>query len=794
VLGNNGSDAIAIDHTGFYNATTGRNFDGSVNADNKYWYAAAGSSCISTCQNLNQSNRAYSLCNNVSISGATCFNVTAANVSLDCKGYSITGNNSDNTYGIYSANNFTTIRNCKVSRFDYEIYFNGTNNGTIQNVTTNSNATAGHHSIYLFLSSNNTLSSIFASSDHSTGIAIINSSYNYISNGTAFSGANMAGIWISKSNFNTISNFTIISGASSGSGLNLGSSSNNILKNLNVSCNGHVVLISNSFNNTFADSSITSTSSSPVLANGLNLDSSSSNTFTNLTINSNAGRGITLDSSSDNNIINSSTSTANNSIYILGSNNTISNSAISAIQGNGIAIGSASNYNKIFNNQISSTNGTGVYIFPNAVANVFYLNNFTATGDKYVFDTSSSLNYFNATVDGKNQGNMYANVLDGTIGVSGAVLSSIPNIYIGTNGAGVPYNNSTSGGKFYSVVGAADYAPLTPSSIANLILGSSAGGIVTGSAYNVTVPATLPISATPNSGYTFASWSSVGNCSIASATAATTNVTMRVGGCNVTGTFSAISNPPGGGGGGGGSGSGGGSSSQTISATVKVEICSGVVCEVRVTRKISSSDAISTLTTTLKNMNGSECAMEDFVFSDTIPSAFASVDELSFSTQYVARNGQTVKFLFPSFQSDESKTITYSASRWIPTSRANNFSTPSISAKMCPPVLPAQNTTNVTKNETKPPVIVKNTTKPAAPAQVQPSVAPPNDGNVPLAASLFGFEFGEVAPYLCIIGILVLLLLLALFIRKQCNRKQCKANNWPWAKVCRKCGAPFNKK
>ena len=37
----------------------------------------------------------------ISINGSTCMNISAANVTIDCNGFSITGNNSSGTYGIY---------------------------------------------------------------------------------------------------------------------------------------------------------------------------------------------------------------------------------------------------------------------------------------------------------------------------------------------------------------------------------------------------------------------------------------------------------------------------------------------------------------------------------------------------------------------------------------------------------------------------------------------------------------------------------------------------------------------
>jgi hypothetical protein len=104
----------------------------------------------------------------------------------------------------------------------------------------------------------------------------------------------------------------------------------------------------------------------------------------------------------------------------------------------------------------------GIYL-DGAINNTICLNNFTDFTEisYYISDTTGS-NFYNCTYEGKNQGNIYENVINGSIVVTGTVASSIPGFYIGTSGAGVPYSNSTSGGKFScNFAGCADYAPLT---------------------------------------------------------------------------------------------------------------------------------------------------------------------------------------------------------------------------------------------------------------------------------------------------------------------------------------------
>ena len=128
----------------------------------------------------------------------------------------------------------------------------------------------------------------------------------------------------------------------------------------------------------------------------------------------------------------------------------------------------------------------------NSNKNSIYLNDFNTTTTYSIIDLNGS-NFYNATYDGKNQGNIYANVMNRSIVVQGENLSSISGLYIGTSGA-VPYNNSTSGGKFScNFVGCGDYAPLTNWNANEPVINSST--ILPSPAYN-TAPLQLWCNAT----------------------------------------------------------------------------------------------------------------------------------------------------------------------------------------------------------------------------------------------------------------------------------------------------------
>ena|GEM_PF-2277229 len=136
------------------------------------------------------------------------------------------------------------------------------------------------------------------------------------------------------------------------------------------------------------------------------------------------------------------------------SNNTLSGSIA-------LTIGDSSN-NRIIKNTLTGTDkALMIYTQYGASAgNVAYWNNFTAASGYYI-DDATSANHYNTTVNGKSEGNIYANVISGAVQVQGNVSSGYGSgLYIGRNGTGYPYNAATSQGK---IIGSAtDYAPLTP--------------------------------------------------------------------------------------------------------------------------------------------------------------------------------------------------------------------------------------------------------------------------------------------------------------------------------------------
>ena len=146
--------------------------------------------------------------------------------------------------------------------------------------------------------------------------------------------------------------------------------------------------------------------------------------------------------------------------------------------------------------------------------------------------------------------------------------------------------------------------------------------------------------------------------------------------------------PPGPSGGGvSGGGSGGGASSGATGYTnwppadlyVDMgESCSP--CQVNARREIVSSDNLTVVTTTLRNLGGEHCTLSDFVMVDSIPGTFALLEETAVAPEPFYSENSTVIFIFPTFAPNESRVITYTVKRGIPVSRLANFTVMRVAA------------------------------------------------------------------------------------------------------------------
>ena len=214
---------------------TNYTYQGTQNQSNEtgnYTYDAAA-----TCNCGDTLTANCALTGSITASGITCLTVGAPNVTIDCAGYSITGDNTSNHYGVYSNQFNTTIRNCNINNFATGIFFNGASNGSIINVTSNSTRAA--------------------TENDGMGILISSSNYNTIANSTATASTN-TGIKLDSSSNNNIINITVASAFYGG--LLLQSASNNILSNCRISGQepgyGSLELYSGANNNIISNSTV----------------------------------------------------------------------------------------------------------------------------------------------------------------------------------------------------------------------------------------------------------------------------------------------------------------------------------------------------------------------------------------------------------------------------------------------------------------------------------------------------------------------------------------------------------
>jgi hypothetical protein len=392
------------------NATDNVNGIVSANSSVLQITSAGGLACG---QNLDAAGTTYNMTSDLAINGSTCFTINAENVTLDCAGYSITGNNSSTTYaGVFSYSNRTTIKNCNISGFTFGIYFWNVSNGNIGNSTITSSTTNGSGIYIVDNSDNNLIENDTVQSDLYIGIRSVNNKNNTYNRLTVTTATTREPIYISNGTGCLVSDSVLSAGNAPGVFIYTGSGC--VLERINITT---------------------------LIGNPINLQLTSGVTVSNAITTSSAAAAIAFFETSNcvvgnSTFTRSSSATSANMVFnVNGSNNIIYNNVITDV----------------------SKNGTLVKIVVGG-NNTFYWNNFTETTGPYVNDTNGS-NFYNLTVDGKNQGNIYFNMNSSNL--SGTVASSIPGYNIATSGSSYPYNNSTSGGKFVcNFNGCGDYAPL----------------------------------------------------------------------------------------------------------------------------------------------------------------------------------------------------------------------------------------------------------------------------------------------------------------------------------------------
>ena len=277
---------------------------------------------INTCQNLSSAGTTYTLNQSVSIAGQTCFNVTAENVTLDCQGFGVTGDNTISANGINSNQFNTTIQNCQISSFGNGIKLNS-NSNTVQNVNVSVAVTSG---IWLLSSSNNILSDSTFNGTNTGGISV---DYTGVSANNSFFNivaisSDGNGVYLKGNNY-TLTNVSINSG--SAYSLYANSLKNSILTNILAISLGDGLSFNNGANNTIDCQGKSIVGSNASNTNGI-YSNEFNTTIRNCTI-SNFAKGIYFDSAAYGTINNATVSTSSGSaIEINGNYNAITNSQL----------------------------------------------------------------------------------------------------------------------------------------------------------------------------------------------------------------------------------------------------------------------------------------------------------------------------------------------------------------------------------------------------------------------------------------------------------------------------------
>jgi len=332
---------------------------------------------------------------------SSCISIQANNITFDCQGHTIQGNDVA-TFGIVisrgsSQTTNITIKNCNVSDWiSTNIYLNKADGNNLTNI---SSISSPDHGFWFYYSDSNNITNCTANSNTYDGFRIRNSDSNIISNCTANS--NDIGFLFYDSKSNTVSNstakennlydlyFSVASTTYCNNDIENITGSNDLpieyynssvsLANKELSelvlCNADDSNIENitinasqtKKNNMIfiyytSDSNFTNITSSENYY-GFWFSVSNSNNITNCTANSNDNDGIYLSYSDSNNITNCTANLNDNDGFLVsGSNsNTISNS-IANSNNNGFYISSSSNSNTISNSIANSNNNYGFYL------------------------------------------------------------------------------------------------------------------------------------------------------------------------------------------------------------------------------------------------------------------------------------------------------------------------------------------------------------------------------------------------------------------------------------------------
>ena len=345
---------------------------------------------LGQCLTLGTVGQTYTL--NQSVSSAnTCMNVTAANVTLDCNGFTINYSSGTIGYGIYSNSTNTTIKNCIINETSttasaYGIYYLGASasNGTIYNNSVTTLGTSAY-GIYLLTNANNnnvTNNNIATSGLTGYGINLNAANNTLVSSNILTTSAH--GIWLSSaSSSNTISGNNITTSYWNGArGIGISSGSNNTASSNNIVTTGyssHGIVFSTSPNITISGNNIITNGNYSygiwLSTNNSNGTISSNNVSTNgiFSYGIRLHGGTSLTGSNNNNVSNNTFVTINSSAY-----------SVSLVNSTG---------NSFSNNLLNASGAPDVYVDGTGVNN-FTNCSFNKTDTGFVGGATGGINVF----------------------------------------------------------------------------------------------------------------------------------------------------------------------------------------------------------------------------------------------------------------------------------------------------------------------------------------------------------------------------------------------------------------
>ena len=367
----------------------------------------------------------YELSNDISAGNGTCINITAPGVTLDCTGFSINGPGTYPSFGVYSNQPSTVVKNCRINDFYAGIFFANVSGGEIRGNTIATNVRSG------------------------------------------------TGIWLVRGTGNLLDgNIATVTGAYTATPIYLQGSSWNVLTGNQGNGNLWIGIVLWDLNGAGADHNTLIGNTGSGAADGIILWGSSYNNLTNNTGTGtgNPGRGIYLVSSNGNYLSgNTGRATASTSYMgvvgidlIWSSNNVLENNIADSQGGRGIGLygdnaTGPSNGNTFRANTVYSPyNEVGISGI--ASGNSFYYNTFRDTAGVYVRDESGG-NTWSIFSGGVNKGNYWYNVINSRNNLQ--IRDKPPRDGWGDSGPGYPFSQATSEGKFVGT--GADSGPcITP--------------------------------------------------------------------------------------------------------------------------------------------------------------------------------------------------------------------------------------------------------------------------------------------------------------------------------------------